>query len=949
MASVYSPPRPVEHVSPASLARLWVRALPLLSLTELLVATVLVSLYVSAAPRGVLLMLLPLSAGLCLRGLALVRLKRIGLAGPASRPGKLLAMTSLLLTAGSFALVPWLFSPGADLLDPQLVVRNGVLLAMTLGLTVMAVVCLAGRRLLALGYVALVLGSMAAHLALCDPQGQPLAGGLLLFLLFLVLASQRLAQFSLRMLQYQHRNEALIHYLETARADAEALNSKLALEIIERQQARQRLQDSRNQLETMVQERTQALEATNRRLQLALDASHICLWDWDLTRASMVHVNLSRLLGHPDCKEPELAQQLLDHIHPNDLPDMRCAIVRHFKGQASDYRAVFRMRHADGQWRWMQDEGQVVERSADGRAQRMIGTRRDISDDRAAREQLRLSATVFEQASEAIFILDRHFRFLNINDMFLRTTGLTRDAVLGQPVLAISQSQELVTQYHSIAHTLQQEGLWMGELQERRRNGEPLPQWLQVSAVYDEQGTLTHYVGLFTDLTARKEVEQRVQFLSNYDRLTGFANRSQFRERLQRQLTLSRLNRQPLALLHIDLDRFRPINDSLGYEVGDQLLKLTADRLRDCGFNEEQLARIASDEFTLMLSDTGAGVALDNLCQLILGTLRRPYQVGPHELLLGASVGVSLFPDTAHDAQALVNQADLAMHQAKRAGGNAWRVYVPEMRAASLEQLELETSLRKAIFRDEFVVHYQPKMDIATSRIISAEALVRWQHPQLGLLSPQQFIPLAEETGLICAIGERVLEHACRQAFNWHQDGHGPIRVSVNLSAHQVRKGNVLEMVERVLADTGLPPTLLELELTESLLMEDLDSHTTLMSALRSQGISLSLDDFGTGYSSLSYLKRFPIDTLKIDRTFITELEHSATDAAITRAIIDMAHSLDLKVVAEGVETATHLRILTDMGCDAIQGFLLSRPVPAEQFETLLAAQAPSVHESCSD
>lgn len=546
---------------------------------------------------------------------------------------------------------------------------------------------------------------------------------------------------------------------------------------------------------------------------------------------------------------------------------------------------------------------------------------------------------MFENASEGIFIFDRNFHFLTVNDCFTRITGYHEREVLGQSIAEIGNLPENEQVYRDIVKALNNEGFWEGELMERRKTGEVYPEWLQISAVYDESGRLTHYVGMFSDLTARKEAEERVQFLSNFDRLTGFANRNQFRERLHKSLTLARLNRERTALVFIDLDRFRPINDSLGHEVGDRLLKLAAERLRGCGFAEENLARVGGDEFTLVVENYTRRTDLEHICQKLINAMRRPFHFDQHELLLGASLGVSVFPDTAKDVQTLINQADLAMHQAKRAGGNNYQFYSSDMRVASVEQLALETSLRKAIFKNEFVVHYQPKMDLASDRITSVEALVRWQHPTMGLLPPKDFIPLAEETGLISAIGELVLERSCRQATQWHKQGFTDVCVSVNLSAHQFRKGNVLEIVDRVLQATELPAHLLELELTESLIMEDLDKNIALLQSLRKRGVELSLDDFGTGYSSLSYLKRFPINTLKIDRSFITELDQSPDDAAITRAIIDMAHSLNLRVVAEGVETASHLDILRSMGCDSIQGYLISKPVPEAELLKLLKAQ----------
>ena len=453
--------------------------------------------------------------------------------------------------------------------------------------------------------------------------------------------------------------------------------------------------------------------------------------------------------------------------------------------------------------------------------------------------------------------------------------------------------------------------------------------------MYDDDGGITHYVGMFSDLTSRKEAEEKLQFLSNYDRLTGLANRAQFREKLHKSLALARLNRERVALVCLDLDRFRPINDSLGHEIGDKLLFQAAERLRALDIDESMLARVGGDEFTLIIDNFRNAADVEALAEDIIQALKKPFNINGHELLLGVSIGVSVFPDNAKEAQALINQGDLAVHQAKRMGGNNVQFFRNDMRAASVEQLALETSLRKAIFKNEFVVHYQAKVDLSGNRISGCEALVRWQHPTMGLLPPKDFIPLAEESGLISAISEWVLERSCRQAAQWAKQGN-PVCVSVNLSAQQFRKGDIVTIVDRVLELTELAPELLELELTESLIMEDLDKNIEVLRQLRERGVSLSLDDFGTGYSSLSYLKRFPVDTLKIDRSFVEDLHNSSDDAAITQAIIDMAHSLKMKVVAEGVEEDGQLTLLRRMGCDAIQGYLISRPVPEPDFLKLL-------------
>ena len=842
----------------------------------------------------------------------------------------LLPATGLLFGLGLVAL-----NPVDMLFQPELVHTQAIATALVVGLTVVAMASYGVYLPVAVLYL---LGALAPGLILIwmsELGDSPLHyAQLLVFMLFMLVAARRLHASSASSLELQLRNQSLIDYLDRARADAEALNEKLATEIRDRREARQHLQQAKARLESMVRERTRELEATNRelsatsqRLQLALDASNIYLWDWNLNTGESYNARFSELLGYDLDQFGSRVQDLERFIHPEDFSHVRKAMVAHFKGETEQYQVEYRMRHATGEWRWIEDQGRVVEWDRNGRAVRMIGTRRDVTDYRQAQEQLRLSATVFENASEGIFILDRNFRFLAVNDYFTRITGYTEEEIRGRSVEEAGNSGENRETYAEITRSLLNEGFWEGELTERRKSGETYPEWLQVSAVYNDDGRLTHYVGMFSDLTARREAEERVQYLSNYDRLTGFANRSQFRERLHKALTLARLNREEVALLFIDMDRFRPINDTLGHEVGDRLLNLAAERLRGLELDEENIARVGGDEFTVILEDHSQE-QVEAICNQIINTMKKPFHFDQHELLLGASIGVSTFPETARNVQNMVNQADLAMHQAKRAGGNNYQFYSSDMRVASVEQLALETSLRKAIFKNEFVVYYQPKMDLGDDRISAVEALVRWEHPTMGLLSPRDFIPLAEETGLISAIGELVLERACRQAKQWHDQGLGDIGVSVNLSAHQFRKGNLLEIVDRVLDTTELPPRLLELELTESLIMEDLDANVALLQELRTRGIALSLDDFGTGYSSLNYLKRFPVDTLKIDRSFVMEIDQSPDDSAITRAIIEMAHSLNMRVVAEGVETEQHLEILRLMGCDSIQGYLLSRPVP---------------------
>ena len=618
---------------------------------------------------------------------------------------------------------------------------------------------------------------------------------------------------------------------------------------------------------------------------------------------------------------------------------LRRALVEHMKGRSDDYQVEYRIKHAAGHWVWIEDRGRAVERDAEGRVLRMLGTRRDISARKVQEQQQQLAATVFEAASEGIVILDPDYRLLSVNQAFSDVTGYRQDEVVGKSVISLISSSDSRRQYQMIRLELENSGTWCGELIETRKNGELYPQWLQLNVVRDARGSVSHIVGFFADLSSRREAEERLRYLSHYDELTGLANRSLFKERLHDASQRARQSGRSIALLHIDLDRFKLLNDSLGHEVADQLLRQVSRRLTQAVPEADTLARLSGDEFAILIDAYGSLSSLARLASRLLSKLRVPMTVGGHELVVSASLGISLLPDNAREISALVSQANMAMQHAKHLGGNTFQFFTDNLQACTLERLQLENQLRKGIDEGQLEVFYQPKLCLASDSLNAAEALVRWRHPELGLVPPSDFIGLAEETGLIGAIGEFVLRQACLQARTWQLQGLAHIRVSVNLSVHQLRQGNLLSLVRQVLDETGLEAQYLELELTESQLLDNVESVISTFQQLRELGVKLAIDDFGTGYSSLSYLKRFPVDYVKIDQTFIRDLTPGSEDAAITRAIIAMAHSLELKVVAEGVETQAQMDFLKSQRCDEIQGYLISKPVPVEQFAQLLREQ----------
>ncbi|MGF6089753.1 putative bifunctional diguanylate cyclase/phosphodiesterase [Pseudomonas sp. 18173] len=750
-----------------------------------------------------------------------------------------------------------------------------------------------------------------------------------------------------RGLMRRFQNQALIEHLQHAQSCSEQLNQKLAREIEQRRRAEDELREIQIDLENRVAQRSleldvanQALSKSEARLALALKASELGLWDWNLQTDEVHHTQIQELFGLEPDQVTALLRHLKPRLHPEDLPALKRALVEHMKGRTEDYQVEYRVRHGDGHWVWIEDRGRAVEHAENGRVIRMVGTRRDISASKGLEDQRQLAATVFEAASEGIVIFDPNYALIAVNQAFSRVTGYDIEDMIGRNVVELPCSRDARRHYAAIHQALEQQGSWQGELVETRKNGEMYPQWLQLNAVRDTRGNVSHIVGFFADLSARRESEERMRYLTHYDELTGLANRSMFRERLsEAHQRVRQGGYRSLALLHINLDRFKQLNDSLGHEVADQLLQKMARRLVNALPEADTIARLSGDEFAVLFNAYGNLSSLARVATRLASKLRLPLTIEGHELVVSASMGISLLPDSAREISALVSQSNMAMQHAKHLGGNNFQFYTDSLQASTLERLQLENHLRKAVEEQQLKVFYQPKLCLATGKLNAAEALVRWDHPTMGRVPPGDFIGLAEETGLIGPIGEFVLRQACWQACEWQRQGLEPIRVSVNLSVHQLRQGKLVSLVRQVLEETGLAPHLLELELTESQLLDSVEHIIATFQQLRDLGVKLAIDDFGTGYSSLSYLKRIPVDYVKIDQAFIRGLGEGTEDAAITRAIIAMAHGLSLKVVAEGVERHEQLEFLKHERCDEVQGYLISRPIEAEGLAALLRDQ----------
>ena len=560
----------------------------------------------------------------------------------------------------------------------------------------------------------------------------------------------------------------------------------------------------------------------------------------------------------------------------------------------------------------------------------------DISARKQAEHAMREALAVFNASNQGITTTDAQGTILSVNPSFCRITGYAPEEVIGKTPALFKSGRHDAVFYEAMWSSLKADGVWEGEIWNRRRNGQIYPEWLTISSIKDAAGQVVEYVALFNDITERKQYEENMWRQANFDALTGLANRNLFSDRLERSLRQARRNGSKVGLAFLDLDGFKWINDTLGHDMGDQLLLEMANRLQQTVREQDTVARLGGDEFTVVIQDLEAAEAMLAIGDKLVNVLRDPVLLnGTHHQISG-SVGITIYPDDGEDVQTLIKNADIAMYKAKQAGKNRFQFYARHMQVDAQERMQMEADLRLAIEQRQFVLHYQPIVDADSGELLGAEALIRWQHPVKGMVSPLDFIPVAEDCGLIVPIGEWVLHSAAAQWKIWRNMGYAPLRLSVNVSSIQFREPALHTLIAHLLRDHGIPPGYLVLEITESILMDGSLEAEARMRDIKNLGIRYSLDDFGTGYSSLSYLKRFPVDVVKIDRSFIRDCPEDRSDAHLVEAIITMAHSLDLLVTAEGVETEAQLDFLRNLGCDTLQGYLIDRPLPPDAFEILI-------------
>lgn len=677
------------------------------------------------------------------------------------------------------------------------------------------------------------------------------------------------------------------------------------------------------------------LRRSRQGLREAQALAQIGSWELDLlTRRLTWSEELYRIFAIDPQEGPADYARFLSMLHPDDRDRVDQA-----------YRASYRNRQAqEVEHRLIAGDGQVKQLRSrwetrfdeQGNPLRTIGTAQDITDLRRMESQMQLLGTAFHHSGEAIMITDHENRIVTVNPAFTTLTGYSLAEVVGRDPKLLSAGRTSAEEYERMWQSIAQKGYWQGEIWDRRKDGGIYPKWLSISVMRDDAGSIRYHIAHFTDVSAERAAEARIHHMAHHDMLTGLANRFSLTERLDHSLAVARRDGSRVALLFIDLDRFKGINDTLGHHVGDELLIQVSQRLRGCVRDSDLVARLGGDEFVVMASGVEQMSSVATIAEKLVKVVGEPYAVGPHTLYTTPSIGIAVFPMDGDSGDVLLKNADAAMYHAKAAGRNNFQFFDARMTEAAVERLSIEHALHQALEKDEFVLHYQPVIELQSGRVSSVEALIRWQHHERGLLGPGLFIGVAEETGLIQPIGDWVIWRAARQLAEFRAAGIADVKMALNISALQMRNCTLPVVARGVIDAYTLNPGDLIFEITESVAMEHPDETIRVLDQLRSMGVKVALDDFGTGYSSLSYLRMFALDKLKLDRSFVEDIGEDIDGQVICDATIGLAHALGLTLVAEGVETEAQCDYLKARGCDLVQGFLFARPLPADDVAALI-------------
>jgi len=711
-------------------------------------------------------------------------------------------------------------------------------------------------------------------------------------------------------------NDTLESLVEARTKDLSAANAKLQQQMKEQEQARMALQQSKA------------------RLAEAQRIARIGHFEWCGNDDSMIwSEQIHHILEIPVTPDHHTWAEFLNFVHDDDRVLVSETMRQAEQGQKS-YDIEHRLQQKSGNVRYVRQQGEFFF-DREGGVREIVGTLQDITDRRLAEFEMRKLSMAVEQTADGIMITNQHGVIEYVNHAMMKMTGYTREELIGQSPRLLKSGKQSEAFYQRLWQTIQQGEVFTEIIINRRKDERCYYEEKTITPQKNAQGEIVSYISSGKDITDRVKSQERLHHLAHHDALTGLPNRVLLQDRLSQAISRARWRKRKVAVLFLDIDRFKIINDTLGHNVGDVLLKEMALRLSGCAREGDSVARLGGDEFAVILNDIASIDDIPQVVSKILIHLAEPFKHNGRELFITSSIGISLFPDDGDNGQTLLKKSDAAMYHAKRKGKNTYQFYTAEDEHQAIERLTLESSLRRALERDEFRLHYQPQLSLSSCTIGSYEALLRWQHPERGLIAPLHFIPLLEETGMIIAVGEWVLHTACVQEWTNQQAGHTAKKIAVNIAIQQFRQKGFVQMVERILRDTGLLPQHLELEVTEGVLIDDITETAAKLRELHDLGVSLSIDDFGTGYSSMNYLRRLPFDSLKIDRSFVTDVTTNSDDGAIAAAIVTLAHSIGLEVIAEGVETTEQLSFLDRLGCDIIQGYLCSPPLPATAFASM--------------
>lgn len=674
------------------------------------------------------------------------------------------------------------------------------------------------------------------------------------------------------------------------------------------------------------------------RWKYALEGAGEGVWEWNKqTHSTFYSTKCKAMLGYADGEMPNRFNAWRKLLHPEDASAVALAFTDYITEKAKIFSCEIRLRSKDGSWKWVLSRGMAVEWSAEGRPMRMIGTNADITSRKRHEDAMQLALLVYENINEGMLVTDASNTIVAVNRAVCELTGYAQEELVGAPSAVLKSDHHASDFYVAVIAAINATGHWEGQIQVRRKSGDSYAEWVTVNTIFDHMGTVHRRVALFSNLAKKKEYEEIIWQQANSDPLTGLLNRRIFSERLEQEICSADGAGTTMALMFLDLDNFKEVNDTLGHSFGDLLLKEAAKRITGCIRTTDSVARLGGDEFTIILSDIDDADTVSRVADTLLQALAEPFHLDDETAFVGASMGITLYPQDADTSEALLRNADQAMYSAKKAGRSRFHFFTPSLQEQAQNRRRLANDLRNAVARQEFTVVYQPIVHLASGVVCKAEALIRWHHPLRGTVSPAHFIPIAEQTGIIDDISGWLFEKVTSDLVHIRAEYEPAFQISVNASPVQFRKKGVLPHAWLAgLREKGLPGSGIAVEITEGLLLEASSEVASILGKMRAAGMQISIDDFGTGYSSLSYIKKFAADYIKIDQSFIRNLTDGSEDMAICKAIILMAQTLGIKVIAEGIETDTQRSLLSAAGCDYGQGYLFARPLPLQEFNDAL-------------